>query len=119
MEGSVLPGKIPFTSSYFLWSSRLVDFPARGWLNDVFWLGRMKVKENFPVTTAEVELAPEEVGKFVEALREAGVPNDIHIYDGVNHAFWLFVEEDFAKRNTAALDVWQRLKAYLSRTIGN
>ncbi len=34
--------------------------------------------------------SPEEVGKFVEALREAGVPNDIHIYDGVNHAFWLF-----------------------------
>ena len=63
--------------------------------------------------------SPEEVGKFVEALREAGVPNDIHIYDGVNHAFWLFVDQDFAKRNTAALDAWQRLKAYLSRTIGN
>ena len=63
--------------------------------------------------------SPEEVGKFVEALREAGVPNDIHIYDGVNHAFWLFVDEDFAKRNTAALDAWQRLKAYLSRTFGN
>ncbi len=56
MEGSVPPGKIPFTSSYFLWPSRLVDFPARGWLNDVFWLGRMKVKDNFPVTTAEAEL---------------------------------------------------------------
>ena len=63
--------------------------------------------------------SPEEVGKFVEALREAGVPNDIHIYDGVNHAFWLFVDQDFARRNTAALDAWQRLKAYLSRTIGN
>ena len=63
--------------------------------------------------------SPEEVGKFVEALREAGVPNDIHIYDGVNHAFWLFVDEDFAKRNTVALDAWQRLKAYLSRTSGN
>ncbi len=63
--------------------------------------------------------SPEQVGGFVAALREAGIPNDIHIYDGVNHAFWLWVDQDFAKRNGAALDAWQRLKAYLSRTIGN
>jgi carboxymethylenebutenolidase len=63
--------------------------------------------------------SPEEVGKFVAALREAGISNDIHIYDGVNHAFWLWVDQDFAQRNAAALDAWQRLKAYLGRTIGN
>ena len=63
--------------------------------------------------------SPEQVGGFVAALREAGIPNDIHIYDGVNHAFWLFVDQDFAKRNSPALDAWQRLKAYLGRTIGN
>ena len=63
--------------------------------------------------------SPEQVGGFVAALREAGIPNDIHIYDGVNHAFWLFVDQDFAQRNGPALDAWQRLKAYLGRTIGN
>ncbi|MEE8350063.1 MAG: dienelactone hydrolase family protein [Acidobacteriota bacterium] len=63
--------------------------------------------------------SPEQVGGFVAALREAGIPNDIHIYDGVNHAFWLFVDQDFAKRSGPALDAWQRLKAYLGRTIGN
>ena len=56
---------------------------------------------------------------ILAALREAGISNDIHIYDGVNHAFWLWVDQDFAQRNAAALDAWQRLKAYLGRTIGN
>lgn len=62
--------------------------------------------------------SPEQAGNFVAALREAGLPNDIHTYDGVNHAFWLFVDQDFAKRNAPGLDAWQRLKTYLSRTIG-
>ena len=52
------------------------------------------------------------------ALREAGVENDVHIYDDVNHGFWLYVDRD-PKNEEPALDAWERLKAYLKRTIGS
>jgi len=62
--------------------------------------------------------SPAEVERFVAALRKAGVPNDVHIYDDVGHGFWLWVDKDPATRTKPALDAWQRLKAYLGRTIG-
>lgn len=62
--------------------------------------------------------SPEQVGRFEAALRAAGIPNDLHIYDAVNHGFWLRIEEDAAARTAPALDAWERLKAYLERTLG-
>jgi carboxymethylenebutenolidase len=62
--------------------------------------------------------SPEEVARFVAALRKAGIPNDVHIYDQVGHGFWLWVDQDPAKRTAPALDAWRRLRAYLGRTIG-
>jgi carboxymethylenebutenolidase len=62
-------------------------------------------------------IPPAAVEKFVAALRTAGVPNDVHVYDDVNHGFWLHVDQHPAD-STAALDAWQRLKAYLGRTLG-
>lgn len=63
-------------------------------------------------------IPPEQVERFVNALRQAGVPNDIHIYDEVNHGFWLWVDQDPDKRSGPALDAWKRLKAYLKKTLG-
>lgn len=62
--------------------------------------------------------SPEQAERFVAALREAGVENDVHIYDDVNHGFWLYVDRD-PKNEEPALDAWERLKAYLKRTIGS
>ena len=62
--------------------------------------------------------APETVNEFVEALRSAGVENDVHIYDAVDHGFWLRVDEDPELREEPALDAWLRLRAYLERTLG-
>ncbi|MCK5483787.1 MAG: dienelactone hydrolase family protein, partial [Gemmatimonadetes bacterium] len=47
-------------------------------------------------TFAELDggIPPEQVNRFAEALRAAGVENDIHIYDDVNHGFWLWVDRD-------------------------
>ena len=59
------------------------------------------------------------VNQFVAALRTAGVPNDVHIYDAVNHGFWLYVDADPDLRSAPALDAWNRLKHYLARTIGS
>jgi carboxymethylenebutenolidase len=62
--------------------------------------------------------SPEQVEAFERAARSAGVANDLHIYDDVGHGFWLRIEEDPAVRTAPALDAWNRLKAYLDRTLG-
>ena len=63
-------------------------------------------------------IPPEQVRAFEAALRTAGIENDVHIYDDVNHGFWLRIDEDPGMRAAPALDAWQRLKAYLDRTLG-
>jgi carboxymethylenebutenolidase len=62
---------------------------------------------------------PEQVDAFVEALRAAGIPNDVHIYDDVNHGFWLHVDQSPENRTEPARDAWERLKAYLGRVLGD
>jgi carboxymethylenebutenolidase len=59
-----------------------------------------------------------QVNAFVAALRSAGIENDVHIYDHVNHGFWLHVDRDPETNSQPALDAWQRLKAYFQRTLG-
>ncbi|HKY60616.1 MAG TPA: dienelactone hydrolase family protein, partial [Gemmatimonadota bacterium] len=56
-------------------------------------------------------IPPDQVEQFVTALREAGVENDVHVYDAVDHGFWLWVDQDFEARSEPALDAWTRLKA--------
>ncbi|MEE2709938.1 MAG: hypothetical protein VYA69_10115 [Gemmatimonadota bacterium] len=53
------------------------------------------------------------------ALRTAGIVNDVHIYDDVNHGFRLWVDRNPAVNEKPALDAWQGLKAYLKRTVGD
>ncbi len=62
--------------------------------------------------------SPEQVEAFEAALRSAGIDNDLHIYDEVNHGFWLRIDGDVEARSAAGLDAWERLKAYLDRTLG-
>lgn len=62
-------------------------------------------------------IPPAAVDAFVVALRSAGVPNEVHIYDDVKHGFWLHVDRDPATNLVPALNAWQRLKAYLARTL--
>jgi len=57
------------------------------------------------------------VADFEAALDEAGVAHDLHVYDAVNHGFWLRVDGDPGLRSEPALDAWERLKAYLERTL--
>ncbi len=90
---------------------RLLDDPARlKSLHHEVYGTFAKLDEGIP---------PAEVEKFVAALRQAGVNNDVHIYDNVNHGFWLWVDRDPETRTEPALDAWKRLKAYLKRTIGS
>jgi carboxymethylenebutenolidase len=63
-------------------------------------------------------IPPSQVEEFVAALRQAGVANDVHVYDAVDHGFWLWVDEDPEGRAEPALDAWTRLKAYLQRALG-
>jgi len=59
----------------------------------------------------------EDVNAFVDAMREAGIENDVHIYDNVNHGFWLHVDRDPEHNRPAAEHAWNRLKAYLGRVL--
>jgi carboxymethylenebutenolidase len=62
--------------------------------------------------------SPAQVEAFTAALDAAGIENDVHIYDDVNHGFWLRVDQEPDVRAEAAADAWTRLKAYLGRTLG-
>lgn len=61
--------------------------------------------------------APADVEAFESALNEIGIENDLHIYDEVGHGFWLRIDQDVETRSEPGLDAWQRLKAYLDRTL--
>ncbi|MFK8015015.1 MAG: dienelactone hydrolase family protein [Gammaproteobacteria bacterium] len=71
-------------------------------------------------TFAEMDsgIPPEQVDRFVAALRTAGIANDVHIYDDVRHGFWLHVDRDPETNAEPAADAWQRLKKYLKRNVG-
>lgn len=62
-------------------------------------------------------IPPAEVERFVAALRTVGIDNDVHIYDDVDHGFWLWVDQDPEIRAAPALDAWERLVDYLDETI--
>lgn len=63
--------------------------------------------------------SPEAVEAFEAALRSAGIENDLHIYDDVDHGFWLRIDGDREVRSAPGLDAWERLTAYLERTLGS
>ena len=88
---------------------RLVDDPEVLATMDHEVYGTFAALDNGP--------SPESVAAFEAALRAAGVEHDLHIYDDVNHGFWLRVDGDPEVRTTPAADAWQRLKAYLERTL--
>ena len=62
-------------------------------------------------------IPPDQVERFAAALDELGIENDIHVYDDVNHGFWLRVGQERERREAAGLNAWERLKAYLQRTL--
>lgn len=64
-------------------------------------------------------IPPEQVNEFISALRAAGVANDVHIYDEVNHGFWLRIDGNPELRTEPGLDAWQRLRSYLGRTLSD
>jgi len=72
-------------------------------------------------TFAELDggIPPEQVQSFESALLTAGIENDVHVYDGVRHGFWLRVDGNPELRSEPALDAWRRLKAYLNRSLGS
>lgn len=70
-------------------------------------------------TFAEMDqgIPPEAVERFAATLDSLGIDNDIHVYDAVNHGFWLRVGEDREVREGPATDAWNRLKSFLGRVL--
>jgi carboxymethylenebutenolidase len=71
-------------------------------------------------TFAEMDrgIPPDQVERFAAALDSIGIDNDIHVYDAVNHGFWLRVDQDRELREEPARDAWSRLTRFLSRVLG-
>jgi carboxymethylenebutenolidase len=71
-------------------------------------------------TFAEMDqgIPPEQVERFAAALDSIGIDNDIHIYDAVNHGFWLRVDQDRTLREEPAQNAWERLLGFLGRVLG-
>ena len=86
-------------------------------LQDPAVLARMRHPLYGSFAAQDQGIPPDSVRKFVEALRAAGIENDVHVYDDVGHGFWLWVDQDPAKRTAPALDAWTRLKSYLGRVL--
>jgi len=59
----------------------------------------------------------EEFNAFVDAMREAGIDHDVHIYDNVEHGFWLYVDRNPENNRPAAEHAWKRLQDYLKRVL--
>ena len=88
---------------------RLVDDPEALAAMDHEVYGTFAALDNGP--------SPQSVAAFEAALRAAGIEHDLHVYDDVNHGFWLRVDGDPEVRTAPAADAWRRLKAYLERTL--
>ena len=58
-----------------------------------------------------------DVDEFVKSLEAVGINNDIHIYDEVNHGFWLYVDRNPEVNTEPAKDAWARLKSFLKRNL--
>ena len=88
---------------------RLLSDPAQlAHVNHEFYGTFVENDRGIPVSDVE---------SFVETLRAANIPNDVHIYDGVNHGFWLYVDRDPENNERPAIDAWRRLKQFLQRAL--
>jgi len=74
---------------------------------------------NWPVLGIFAELdqgiPPEIVKKFEEVLEELDIPNEIHIYPGVNHAFANPSGDRYAP--DASMDAWQKTISFLENNL--
>jgi carboxymethylenebutenolidase len=103
-----LGGEHPDATAIFY--GRVVDDPAE--------LARLDHPVYGTFSATDQGIPVDQVERFAAALDSIGIDNDIHIYDEVNHGFWLWVDRDREKREEAALSAWQRLLRYLGRTVG-
>lgn len=70
-------------------------------------------------TFAELDrgIPPDQVARFQAIMDSLGIENDIHVYDHVDHGFWLRVGQARQLREAPAADAWERLKNFLMRAL--
>jgi carboxymethylenebutenolidase len=62
---------------------------------------------------ADENIPLEEVERFRTTLDEAGVPNEIVVYEGAPHSFF---DRRFEEHREACEDAWRRMLAFIGRT---
>jgi carboxymethylenebutenolidase len=86
-------------------------------VNDPEQLRRVRHPIHGTFAAKDQGIPPADVQAFVTALRNIGIPNDVHIYDDVDHGFWLWVDQEPDVRAAPALDAWERLIEYLDENL--
>jgi carboxymethylenebutenolidase len=59
---------------------------------------------------ADRKILPEHIDAFREALDDAGVPNELVVYEGAPHSFF---DRSFAEHQGAAADAWTRMLRFV------
>jgi carboxymethylenebutenolidase len=62
---------------------------------------------------ADRSISSQDVERFRQALDEAGVPNEIVVYEGAPHSFF---DRSFDQHRDASADAWNRVLAFVARS---
>lgn len=61
---------------------------------------------------ADRVISGDDVNRFREALDDAGVPNELVVYEGAPHSFF---ERTFDRYREASDEAWKRVLAFVAR----
>ena len=64
------------------------------------------------VAGADQATTPEQNQEFLDALKQAGVPHESHVYEGAPHSFF---DRSFAQWNDACDDAWRRMLDFVKK----
>jgi len=76
------------------------------------YISRMKAPLLLLVAGADAATPVEVSKEFERKLTEAGVPHEMHIYEGAPHSFF---DRHFAQWKDASDDAWRRMLAFVKK----
>jgi len=76
------------------------------------FLDRMKAPLMIMIAGADQATTPEQNAEFVEKLKAAGVPFEVHTYEGAPHSFF---DRSYAQWKDACDDAWRRMLEFVKK----
>jgi carboxymethylenebutenolidase len=76
------------------------------------FISQMKAPLLVLVAGADAATSPEQAREFDHKLTEAGVPHEVHVYEGAPHSFF---DRGFAQWKDACDDAWRRMLDFVKK----